>query len=81
MLVLSRKSRESVVIGAANGMQKLIRVTVLEVRGVTVKLGFEADDDVAVYREEVWERVGSENPATVPAPVAEKPKYRVPYID
>ena len=81
MLVLSRKSRESVVIGAANGMQKLIRVTVLEVRGVTVKLGFEADDDVAVYREEVWERVSSENPATVPALVAEKPKYRVPYID
>jgi carbon storage regulator len=81
MLVLSRKSRESVVIGAANGMQKLIRVTVLEVRGVTVKLGFEADDDVAVYREEVWERVSSENPATVTAPVAEKPKYRVPYID
>lgn len=81
MLILSRKSRESVVIGAANGMQKLVRVTVLELRGGTVKLGFEADDDVAVYREEVWERVSSESRATVSTPVAEKPKYRVPYID
>ena len=56
MLILSRKSKESVVIGAADDMQELVRVTVLEVRGGTVKLGFAANDDVAVYREEVWER-------------------------
>jgi carbon storage regulator len=81
MLILSRKSKESVVIGATDDMHELVRVTVLEVRGGTVKLGFEADDDVAVYREEVWERVSSESRETVAAPVAEKPKYRVPYID
>ena len=68
-------------IGAADDMQELVRVTVLDVRGGTVKLGFAAEDDVAVYREEVWERVSSESRATVPAPLAEKPKYRVPYID
>jgi carbon storage regulator CsrA len=81
MLVLSRKSKEAVVIGAADDMQELVRVTVLEVRRGTVKLGFQADDDVAVYREEVWERVRSESRTPVPTPVAELPKYRVPYID
>ena len=81
MLVLSRKSKESVVIGAAGDMQELVRVTVIEVRGGTVKLGFVADDDVAVYREEVWKRVSAENQIPVMTPVAERPKYRVPYID
>jgi carbon storage regulator len=81
MLVLSRKSKESVVIGAADDMQELVRVTVLEVRGGTVKLGFQADDDVSVYREEVWKRVSAENQTPVMTPVAERPKYRVPYID
>ena len=81
MLVLARKSKESVVIGAAGEMQELVRVTVLEVRGGTVKLGFAADDDVAVYREEVWKRVRAENQAPSPTPVAERPKYRVPYLD
>jgi len=80
MLVLSRKSKESVVI-AADDFQELVRITVLEVRGGTVKLGFAADDDVAVYREEVWEQVRAENQAAIPTPVAERPKYRVPYID
>ena len=81
MLVLSRKSKESVVIGAADDMQELVRVTVLDVRGGTVKLGFAAEDDVAVYREEVWERVRAESRAAIATPVAEPPKYRVPYID
>ena len=81
MLVLSRKSRESVVIGATDAMREQVRVTVLEVRGGTVKLGFAADDDVAVYREEVWNRVRAESQAASPMPVAERPKYRVPYID
>jgi carbon storage regulator len=81
MLILSRKSKESVVIGAADDMHELVRVTVLEVSGGTVKLGFAADDDVAVYREEVWERVRAESKAAAPTSVAERPKYRVPYID
>jgi carbon storage regulator len=81
MLVLARKSKESVVIGAADDMQEMVRITVLEVRGGTVKIGFEADDDVAVYREEVWNRVRAENQSTKPTAVAERPKYKVPYLD
>jgi carbon storage regulator len=81
MLVLARKNRESVVISSAKDMQEMVRVTVLEVRGGTVKLGFEADDDIGVYREEVWERVRAECQPANPALVVERPKYKVPYLD
>ena len=57
MLVLSRKNQESVVVGGADGFHRLFRVKVLEIRGTNVKLGFEVDPDVPVYRSEVWERV------------------------
>jgi carbon storage regulator CsrA len=57
MLVLSRKSRESVVVGGADGFHRLLKVTVLEIRGASVKLGFEADPGVPVHRQEVWERI------------------------
>jgi carbon storage regulator CsrA len=81
MLVLGRKRQESVVIGAAGGMQELVHITVLEVRGGTVKLGFQADDGVAVFREEVWQRICAEKQAARPTAVIERPKYRVPYLD
>jgi carbon storage regulator len=61
MLVLTRKSHQSVVIGAAADMSELLRVTVVEIRGGKVKLGFLADANVAVHRHEVWERVRSEH--------------------
>jgi carbon storage regulator len=57
MLVLSRKNRESVVIGGSDGFHRLLKVTVLGIRGTNVKLGFEADADVPVHRAEVWERI------------------------
>ena len=57
MLVLSRKNRESVVIGGDDGLHRLLKVTVLEIRGTNVRLGFEVDADVPVHRSEVWERV------------------------
>lgn len=57
MLVLSRRNRQSVVVGGGGGFQGLLRVTVLEVTGGKVKLGFEVDDDIPVHRLEVWERI------------------------
>ena len=57
MLVLSRKHRESVVVGGLNGVEHLLRVTVLEIRGASVSLGFESDRDIPVHRSEVWERI------------------------
>jgi carbon storage regulator CsrA len=61
MLVLSRKNQESVVVGGASGFDRLLKVTVLEIRGGKVKLGFEVDIDVPVHRSEVWERINAEN--------------------
>ena len=57
MLVLSRKSQQSVVIGGADGFHRLLKVTVLGVHGTNVKLGFEVDAEVPVHRFEVWERI------------------------
>ena len=60
MLVLSRKNQESVVIGGADGIHRLMKVTVLSIRGANVKLGFEVDDSVPVHRSEVWDRIRAE---------------------
>ena len=57
MLILSRKSRQSVVVGGGGGFPGLLKVTVLEVTGGKVKLGFEADADIPVHRLEIWERM------------------------
>jgi carbon storage regulator len=38
---------------------------VLEISGNQIKLGFEAPDDVPIYRQEVYERIVSENKSAV----------------
>ena len=60
MLVLSRKNRQSVVVGGTDGFQRLLKVTVLDIRGTNVRLGFEVDPSVPVNRSEVWERIRAE---------------------
>ena len=57
MLVLTRKSQESVVVGGAGGFERLLKVNVLGIEGGKVRLGFEVDADVPVHRSEVWERI------------------------
>lgn len=54
MLVLSRKEGETVVVGGN------IEVTVLEVRGGRVRLGFRSPAEVPIHRKEVHERVMAE---------------------
>ena len=66
MLVLSRKQQQSVVVGGADGLHRLLKVTVLEISGAKVKLGFEADADVPVHRSEVWERINGNGQAGCP---------------
>jgi carbon storage regulator len=61
MLVLTRKSNESVVVGGPGTLESLIRVTVLEIKNGTVRLGFEADAKIPVHRAEVWERIRATN--------------------
>lgn len=57
MLIMSRTVDESVAVGGSSGFEHLLKVTVLEIRGGTVRLGFEIDDSVPVHRWEVWERL------------------------
>lgn len=56
MLVLSRKSQESVVVGGAGGFDRLLKITVLTIKGGTVRLGFDIDANIPVFREELLER-------------------------
>ena len=51
MLILTRRLGESVKIGDQ------VTVTVLGVRGGHVRLGFSAPKDVAVHREEIYQRI------------------------
>jgi carbon storage regulator len=55
MLILTRRVGETVVIGDD------ITVTVLGVKGNQVRLGIGAPKDVAVHREEVYERIKAED--------------------
>ncbi len=51
MLVLSRHKGETVLIGHE------IEVTVLDIRGDKVRLGFSAPGDVQIHRREVYEAI------------------------
>jgi carbon storage regulator len=57
MLVVSRKNQESVAIASADGHSCLVKVTIVEIRGERVRLGFEAALEVPVHRWEVWQRI------------------------
>ena len=59
MLVLSRNKGQQIVIGGS------ITVTVLEVRGDKVKLGFAGPAEVPIHRQEVFERLEQERHASV----------------
>lgn len=59
MLVLSRKVREAVVVGGSTGLERLLKVTVLEINHSSVRLGFEVAAEVPVHRWEVWQSIQS----------------------
>jgi len=54
MLVLSRKPGESVTIGDE------VRITVLSISGKQVRIGIEAPNDIAVHREEIYNKIANE---------------------
>jgi carbon storage regulator len=55
MLVLSRKSNESIIIN------NNITVTVVEIRGDKVRLGIVAPKEIPVHRQEVFDLIHSRN--------------------
>jgi carbon storage regulator len=56
MLVLSRRRGEAIVI------DDRVTVTVLELRGDRVKLGFTGPAEVPIHRQEVHQRIGNRTP-------------------
>lgn len=60
MLVLTRKVEQAIAVGDATGFERLLKITVLEIKNGSVRLGFEADASVPIHRWEVWERILSE---------------------
>lgn len=54
MLILTRRVGESVMVGDD------ITITVLDVKGNQVRIGVNAPKDVAVHREEIYERIRQE---------------------
>jgi carbon storage regulator len=51
MLILTRRQRESLKIGSD------VTVTILCIRGNKVRIGVDAPKDVAVHREETYQRI------------------------
>jgi carbon storage regulator len=54
MLILTRRAGETVMIGSD------VTITVLGVKGNQVRIGINAPKDVAVHREEIYERIQNE---------------------
>ena len=65
MLVLTRKSNQSIMIGDD------IEVTVLSITGEKVRIGIQAPRDIPVFREEVYLEIQQERGAEVGAARAE----------
>ena len=68
MLILSRKSSESIVIDGR------IHVKIVRVEGEVVKIGIEAPADVPVHRHEVYEEIQRNNKQALVRPSAPLPK-------
>lgn len=54
MLILTRRVGETIMIGEE------VTITVLGVKGNQVRIGINAPKDVAVHREEIYERIKAE---------------------
>jgi len=67
MLVLSRNVNESIILG-----RELITIRVLEISGQTVRLGIEAPSELSVHREEIYDKIQSQEGRLSKPPQAKK---------
>jgi len=62
MLVLTRKTGETIVVGNS------VRITIIESSSGAVRLGFEAPAEVSIYREEIYREIAEANRAAIELP-------------
>lgn len=65
MLILSRKSGETIEIGND------VKVLILGIKGAQVRIGIEAPKDVGVHRAEIADKIRAENDGKIPGKEAE----------
>ena len=68
MLMITRRAGERIVLGDD------VVLTVMEIRGQTVRIGIDAPRSLPVYREEIWAEVKRENEAAAEAAGATLPR-------
>ena len=56
MLVLTRRTDETIMIGDPKKPEECIEVVVVEVRGDQVRIGIQAPRETTVDRKEIWEQ-------------------------
>jgi carbon storage regulator len=76
MLVLSRKIGERIVMPHCE-----LAVTVIAIEGKAVRLGISAPEDIAVYREEVWQQLCRETHGPQPDAKSQKSEVSAPISD
>lgn len=57
MLILSRKTGESIIIG-----DRVVTITFLNINQNTARVGITAPRDIAVHRHEIYERIKAQEP-------------------
>ncbi|QEN05821.1 carbon storage regulator [Thiospirochaeta perfilievii] len=67
MLILARKKDESIIINDN------ISISVIEIKGESVKIGIEAPNSVKIYRKEVYDAIQNENKAALNSNVTKLP--------
>jgi carbon storage regulator len=70
MLILTRKSDESIIIGNS------IKIKVLKVQGNQVHIGIDAPRELSVYREEIYEQIRKENENAVQSNINNEVKIK-----